>query len=90
MERGALWAIAPVVAIVPFSALALFVFWLPLGLVTPIRYWWVVVAFAVAGLALFVRPVQVAVLTPVLGARRPTPIEVFIFFIFVIAVVTLS
>jgi Zn-dependent protease with chaperone function len=75
MERGALWAIAPVVAIVPFSALALFVIWLPLGLATSIRYWWVVVAFAVCGLALFLRPVQIAVLTPVLGARRPTPIE---------------
>jgi len=53
----------------PFSALALAVFWLPLGLLTNIRYWWVVVAFLVAGLLLFVRQFQILVLTPILGAR---------------------
>ncbi len=75
VERGALWAIAPVLAILPFSALALFVIWLPIGLLTSGRYWWVAAGFAIAGVALFIRPVQVAVLTPVLGARRPTPAE---------------
>lgn len=75
MERGAVWALAPVVAIVPFSVLALLVIWAPIGWATRIPFWWVLVGFVVGGLALFVRPVQIAVLTPVLGARRPTPDE---------------
>ena len=62
----------PVLAMLPFTLLALFVCWLPIGLVTDVRYWWVVVGFLVAGLTLFIRPVQVVVLTPLLGARRPT------------------
>ncbi len=62
----------PVLAMVPFSLLALFVMWLPLRWLTDVRYWWVVVGFAATGLLLFVRPVQVLVLTPLLRARRPT------------------
>ena len=69
VERGAIWAFAPVVAMAPFSALALFIIWLPFGIFTEIRYWWVVVAFLGAGLLLFVRPFQILVLTPILGAR---------------------
>jgi Zn-dependent protease with chaperone function len=53
----------------PFSALALAVIWLPFGLFTDIRYSWVVVAFLGTGLLLFVRPFQILVLTPILGAR---------------------
>lgn len=56
----------------PFTLLALLVCWLPIGLVSDVRYWWVVVGFLVAGLTLFIRPVQVSVLTPLLRARRPT------------------
>jgi Zn-dependent protease with chaperone function len=70
VERGAIWSFAPVVAMAPFSALALALIWLPLGLLTDIRYWWVVVAFLGTGLLLFVRPFQILVLTPILGARR--------------------
>ncbi len=55
----------------PFALLALAVFWLPIGLLSDIPYWWVAVAFCALGLALFVRPFQAAVLTPVLGARLP-------------------
>ncbi len=62
----------PVVAILPFTLVALLVIWLPIGWLTDIEYWWVVGAFAVAGLALFVKPIQVLVLTPLLRARRPT------------------
>ena len=62
----------PVVAMVPFTLLALFVVWLPIGWLTGVRFWWVVVGFLVAGLLLFVRPIQVLVLTPLLRARRPT------------------
>ena len=75
VERGAIWAFMPVLAILPFSLLALFVVWLPLGWLFGIRFWWVVVGFGVAGLALFIRPVQVLVLTPLLRARRPTAEE---------------
>jgi Zn-dependent protease with chaperone function len=72
VERGAVWAFIPVVAILPFALLALFVIWLPFGWLTDIRYWWVVAGFAATGLLLFVRPIQVLVLTPLLGARRLT------------------
>ncbi len=75
MERAALWAIVPVVAIVPVSLLALAVWWLPITWVTGVGYWWFVGGFVVAGLALFIRPFQILVLTPLLGARRPTAAE---------------
>ena len=75
VERGAIWAFAPVVAMLPFSLLALLVIWLPIGWLTPLSFWWFLVGFLVAGLGLFVRPIQALVLTPVLGARRPTSAE---------------
>lgn len=62
----------PVLAIVPFALLALFIVWLPFGWLTDLRYWWVVLGFVAAGLLLFVRAIQVLVLTPLLRARRPT------------------
>ena len=62
----------PVIAMLPFTLLALFVCWLPIGALTDVRYWWVLVGFLLAGLTLFVRPVQVLVLTPLLRARQPT------------------
>lgn len=70
-----MWSVAPVFAVLPFSLLALFVLWLPVGWLTDVRYWWVVAGFAAAGLLLFVRPFQVLILTPILGARRPTAAE---------------
>lgn len=75
VDRGAVWAFTPVVAMLPFTLLALFVVWLPIGWLTGIRFWWFAVAFLVAGLLLFVRPIQVLVLTPLLRARRPTADE---------------
>ncbi len=62
----------PVLAMLPFSLLALFVIWVPFGWLFGIRFWWVLAGFGVAGLALFIRPIQVLVLTPLLRARRPT------------------
>jgi Zn-dependent protease with chaperone function len=56
----------------PFTLLALFVVWLPIGWLAGVDFWWFVVAFLVAGLLLFVRAIQVLVLTPLLRARRPT------------------
>jgi Zn-dependent protease with chaperone function len=65
----------PVAAILPFTLLALFLIWLPLGWLTDVEFSWLVVGFAAAGLLLFVRPIQVLVLTPLLGARLPTAEE---------------
>lgn len=75
VERAAIWAFLPVAAIAPFSALALTIIWLPVGLFTDVPLWWVLVGFVAGGVLLFVRPFQVLVLTPVLGARRLTPEE---------------
>lgn len=68
-------ALVPVVTLVPFWLLALFVVWLPLRVVWNVPYWWLPVAWFGAGVFLFVRPIQVAVLSPLFGARRPSPDE---------------
>lgn len=75
LERSALSAFLPVVAMLPFSLLALFILWLPLGLLTDLSFGWVLIGFAATGPLLFIRRFQVVVLTPVLGARRPTATE---------------
>ncbi|NND74123.1 MAG: M48 family metalloprotease [Ilumatobacter sp.] len=75
VEVAALWAFVPVVAMAPFSMLAIAIMWLPMRLVIDVSYWWVLLAFLATGLLLFVRPFQVSVLTPILGARRPEPDE---------------
>lgn len=75
MERSALSAFVPVVAMLPFCVLSLFLVWLPLGLLTDIPFTWVLIGFAATGPLLFIRRFQVLVLTPVLGARRPTAWE---------------
>ncbi len=75
VERAAIWAFVPVVAMAPFSILAVAVIWLPVRLVTGWSLWWALAGFLAAGLLLFVRPFQVSVLTPILGARRPTAEE---------------
>lgn len=75
IERSAVWSVVPLVAMAPFTLLALFVLWLPLWLLTPIGFLWILAGFAATGLLLFVRPFQIWVLTPILRARRPTPHE---------------
>ena len=75
MQRGALWAFVPVIGMLPFTLLALVVFWFPFSIVFGVDYWMFAVAFLAVGLLMFVRPFQVFVLTPILGARRPTPTE---------------
>ncbi|MEL6894098.1 MAG: hypothetical protein AAFP84_21085, partial [Actinomycetota bacterium] len=75
LERGAIWAFLPVLAMLPFSVLTLAIVWLPLRLAFGMPFWWVLLAFAATGPLLFLRPFQVAVLTPVLGARAPTASE---------------
>ena len=75
VEGSGLWAFVPVVAMLPFTLLALFVMWWPVHLLTGVPFGWILLGFAVTCPLLFVRRFQVWVLTPVLGARRPTAAE---------------
>lgn len=75
IERSALTALVPVAALVPFWLLATAVVWLPLWVLSDVPYWMVPVAWLIAGLMLAIPSVQVAVLSPFLGARKPTPEE---------------
>ena len=75
MESSAVTAFLPVAALVPFWLVALVIVWLPLRLVWDIPFWVLPATWLALGALLFVRPVQVAVLTPLLGARRPDPRE---------------
>jgi Zn-dependent protease with chaperone function len=63
------------VAIIPVWLLALAVIWAPLHLVWHVAYLWFVVGYLALVVLLFLRPVQVYVLAPLLGARRPTATE---------------
>ena len=78
IERSALTALLPVVALVPFWLLAMIVLWVPLWLVLGIPVWVVPVAWLLLGALLIAPSVQVAVLTPFLGARRPLDDELAI------------
>ena len=75
IERSALTALVPVGALIPFWLLAMVVFWLPLQLLFGVSYWTIPVAWLILGTLLFVPAVQVAVLGPALGARKPEPHE---------------
>ena len=74
-DFSALSAFAPSVLMLPFCVVALFVLWLPVGAVSGVRFPYVLLGFAALGLLLWVKPFQVAVLTPLLGARAPTERE---------------
>jgi Zn-dependent protease with chaperone function len=69
-ERSAVSAFLPVAAMLPFSVLALAVFWFPLRWLFGLPFLVWIAAYLAAGLLLFLRPFQVAVLIPILGARR--------------------
>jgi Zn-dependent protease with chaperone function len=75
IEVSALTALLPVLALVPFWLLAMVVVWVPLRLILGLPYWVVPVAWLLIGLLLFVPRVQVAILSPLFGARQPTPEE---------------
>jgi Zn-dependent protease with chaperone function len=64
-------AFLPVVAVIPLWLLALGVVWLPLRVVWHISFLTLALGYLVAVVVLFLRPVQVAILAPLLGARRP-------------------
>ncbi len=60
------------IAVIPLWLLALFVIWVPLRVVWHISFVALVLGYLAAALLLFLRPVQVVLLAPLLGARRPT------------------
>jgi Zn-dependent protease with chaperone function len=78
VERSALTALLPVAALVPFWMLALAVIWVPFRLLLGVPYWVVPTGWLLLGATLFVPTIQVAVLSPFLGARRPNPEELAI------------
>lgn len=75
VERSAITAVVPVLALVPFWLLALAVVWLPVRLVIGVAYWWFPVGWLGLGALLLVPWIQIAVLTRLLGARHPEPAE---------------
>jgi len=66
---------APLAAVVPVWLLAIAVFWLPVHLVWHVSYPVFALLYLLLGFLLFLRPVQLYVLAPLLGARRPTADE---------------
>ncbi|MEI8239448.1 MAG: M48 family metalloprotease [Actinomycetota bacterium] len=75
IESSAIAAFVPVVAVVPVWLLALAVIWLPIHLVWHVTYLWFTLGYLAAVVLFFWRPVQVLVLAPLLGARRPSSTE---------------
>ena len=72
VESSAVTALAPVVAVLPVWLLAIFVFWLPVQLIWEIPFWAFAAGYVASVVVLFLRPVQLHVLAPLLGARSPT------------------
>jgi Zn-dependent protease with chaperone function len=72
VERSALTAMLPVVALVPFWLLAMAVIWLPVRLIVDVPIWTLPLVWLAAGTLLFIPSVQVSVLSPLFGARAPT------------------
>jgi Zn-dependent protease with chaperone function len=72
IDSSAVSAFLPVVAVIPLWLLALAVVWLPLRVVWHISFVTLALGYLAAVLLLFLRPVQVVLLAPLLGARRPT------------------
>ena len=72
VDSSAVSAFLPVLAVIPLWLLALAVVWLPLRVVWHISFVTFALIYLAAALLLFLRPVQVAILAPLLGARRPT------------------
>ncbi len=75
VERSALTALFPVLALLPFWQLAMIVIWFPFRLLLDVPLWSLPVGWLLLGLLLFIPAVQVSVLSPLFGARAPTPGE---------------
>jgi Zn-dependent protease with chaperone function len=75
VEYSAVAALAPLAAVVPVWLLAVGVIWLPLHLVWHVAFLWFALGYLCAAVVLFLRPVQVYLLAPLLGAHPPAPGE---------------
>jgi Zn-dependent protease with chaperone function len=72
VESSAVTALASVLAVVPVWLLATVVFWLPFHAIWHVPFALFALGYVAAVVLLFLRPVQVYVLAPLMGARRPT------------------
>jgi Zn-dependent protease with chaperone function len=72
IETSALAAFAPIITLFPLCLAALAVVWLPLRLVSDLSYTWFAVGYLLCAATLFVKPIQVLILSRALGARQPT------------------
>lgn len=71
IEASAITALAPIVAVLPVWLLAIIVWWLPFHLIWDTSLPLFALAAFGSVVVLFLRPVQVHVLAPLLGARPP-------------------
>lgn len=71
IERSAVTALIPVAALLPFWLLAMAIIWVPIRLLTGVPFWVVPAGWLLFGAFLFVPSIQIAVLSPFFGARRP-------------------
>ena len=72
MDSTAVAALTPVIAVAPVWLLAILVFWWPVHVLWQVSFAWFAFGYVAAVVLLFLRPVQVWVLAPLMGARRPT------------------
>lgn len=75
VDYSAFTAVLPVVALLPPWLVAVFLFWIPLGLFSEVPFALFALAALLLGVVLFSRPVQRLVFVKMLGARTPTPGE---------------
>lgn len=72
MDSTAVAALTPVIAVAPVWLLAILVFWWPVNALWQVSFAWFAFGYVAAVVLFFLRPVQVWVLAPLMGARRPT------------------
>ena len=75
MDSTAIAALTPVIAVAPVWLLAILVFWWPVHVLWHVSFVVFALGYVAAVVLLFLRPVQVWVLAPLMGARRPTPAQ---------------
>jgi Zn-dependent protease with chaperone function len=72
VDAAAVTAVLPVLAVTPVWLVAIAVLWWPVHLVWHVPYLSFALIYLTAGIVLFLRPVQVWLVAPLLGTRRPT------------------
>ncbi len=75
LDKTAIAAVAPVVALLPVWLIAIGFIWLPLWLTSDVSYLFFATMAMLLGVVLFSRPVQRIVFARMLGARAPTSHE---------------